>query len=303
MEFRKGTQTRQQFKKDEVKKMDYKKGEMVKHPSMPEWGLGKVLEDSRDYKVRIFFTEDGRKTLSLRHVEPIKISGRDARHPVLDHLWIKDGGGNKYQNLKTSKEMFLRDYPDGFYDQAYLSERNVKVAAHELALSLIGPEQLGALVGQKDYEEICKRALKLVNASNLIVPSEKLALKNGLKDSENRELFSENLYQLLYGNEGVEERFVSFARALAAIKAAKWATLSYFLFIIFPDKYILLKPIVTELAAEISAFEINYRSDLNWRTYKSVLNFSEYFRSELKDLKPRDMIDIQSFMWSIRSNN
>ncbi len=141
-----------------------------------------------------------------------------------------------------------------------------------------------------------------MNATNLIIPTEKSALKNSLKDSENMELFSISLYQLLYGKEGVEERFVSFARALATIKAAKWTTLSYLLFIVFPDKYIFMKPIVTELAAEMSAFEINYRPDLNWRTYKSVLNFSEYFRSELKDLKPRDMIDIQSFMWRIGPN-
>jgi len=283
--------------------MDYKKGERVKHPGMPAWGLGKVLEDSRDYKVRIFFTGDGRKTLSLKHVEPVKISGTEARHPVLDHLWIEEGGVSKYQSLLTSKEMFLKDYPGGFYDQAYLKgERNYKVAAHELALSLIGPEQLEALIGQKDYEEICKRALKVVNATNLIVPTEKLALKNGLKDSENMELFSENLYQLLYGKEDVEKRFVSFARTLEAIKAAKWSTLSYFLFIVNPDKYIFIKPIVTQLAAEISAFEINFRPDLNWRTYQSVLDFSEYFQSELKDLKPRDMIDIQSFMWCIGPN-
>lgn len=283
--------------------MDYKKGEMVKHPGMPEWGLGKVLEDSRDYKVRIFFTGDGWKTLSLKHVEPVKISGKEARHPILDHLWAKEGGGSKYQRFETSKEMFLKDYPDGFYDPAYLKgERNHKVAAHELALSLIGPEQLKALLSQKDYEEISKRALKVVTATNLISPNEKLALKNGLKDPESRELFSENLYQLLYGKEDVKERFIAFARTLEAIKAAKWTTLSYFLFIVFPEKYIFIKPIVTEPAAEISAFEINYRPDLNWRTYKSVLDFSEYFWSELKDLKPRDMIDIQSFMWRIGPN-
>jgi hypothetical protein len=283
--------------------MDYKKGERVKHPSMPEWGLGKVLEDSRDDKVRIFFTGDGRKTLSLKHVEPVKISGAEARHPVLDHLWIKDDGGSKYQTLQTSKAMFLRDYPDGFYDQAYLKgERNVKVAAHELALSLLGPEQLDGLLGQKDYEEICKRALKVVNATNLIFPNEKLALRNGLKDPKNMEVFSENLYQLLYGKEDLKERFISFARTLEGIKAAKWTTLSYFLFIVFPDRYIFLKPIVTQLAAEISAFEINYRPDLNWRTYQSVLDFSEYFWSGLKDLKPRDMIDIQSFMWCLGPN-
>ena len=283
--------------------MDYKKGEMVKHPGMPEWGLGKVLEDSRDYKVRIFFTGDGWKTLSLKHVEPVKISGKEARHPILDHLWAKEGGGSKYQRFETSKEIFLKDYPDGFYDPAYLKgERNHKVAAHELALSLIGPEQLKALLSQKDYEEISKRALKVVTATSLISPNEKLALKNGLKDPESRELFSENLYQLLYGKEDVKERFIAFARTLEAIKAAKWTTLSYFLFIVFPEKYIFIKPIVTEPAAEISAFEINYRPDLNWRTYKSVLDFSEYFWSELKDLKPRDMIDIQSFMWRIGPN-
>jgi hypothetical protein len=71
---------------------------------------------------------------------------------------------------------------------------------------------------------------------------------------------------------------------------------------VFPEKYILIKPNVTELAAEISGFEINYRPDLNWKTYQSVIDFYEYLRSELKDLKPRDMIDIQSFMWGIGPN-
>jgi hypothetical protein len=280
--------------------MDYKKGERVKHPGMPEWGVGKVLEDRRDDKVRVFFIGEGRKTLSLKHVEPVKISGAEAIHPILDHLWVKEGGESKYQTLETSKEMFLKDYPEGFYDQAYLNEeRNYKVAAHELAMSLIGPQQLEALLGQKDYEEICKRALKVVNATKLIFPNEKLVLKNALKDSKNMELFSASLYQLLYGQEELEKRFISFARTLEGFKVGKWTTLSYFLFIVFPDKYIFLKPIVTQLAAEISAFEINYRPDLNWRTYRSVLDFSEYFRSELKDLKPRDMIDIQSFMWGI----
>ncbi len=284
--------------------MDYKKGERVKHPGMPEWGLGKVLEDSRDHKVSVFFTGDGRKTLSLKHVEPVKISGEEARNPVLDHLCLKEDGGSKYQNLQISKEMFLKDYPEGFYDPAYLKgERNYKVAAHELALNLIGPGPLETLLGQQDYEEICKRALKVVNATNLIFPNEKLALRNGLKDSKNMELFSEKLYQLLYGKEDLAERFISFARTLAGIKAAKWTTLSYFLFIVFPDKFIFIKPIVTQLAAAMSAFEINYRPDLNWKTYQSVLDFSEYFRSELKDFKPRDMIDIQSFMWCIGPNN
>ena len=284
--------------------MEYKKGERVKHPGLPEWGLGEVLEDSRDDKVRIFFTGVGQKTLSLKYVEPIKIIGKEAEHLILDHLLIKATGESKYQSLQQSKEMFLKNFPDGFYGQAYIQgERNYKVAAHELAIDLLGREQLDRLTREKDYEEICKRALKIVNATNLIFPNEKMALKDGLKSQKNMALFSENLFQLLYGNGGEKERFTSFAETLDEIGAAKWTIQSYFLYILFPDKYIFLKPIVTQQAAEISAFDINYRPDLNWKTYKSVLDFAKYFRSELDDLKPRDMIDIQSFMWCIGPNN
>ena len=97
----------------------------------------------------------------------------------------------------------------------------------------------------------------------------------------------------------LEERFMQFSRALEEIGAAKWTTASYFLFIAFPDRYMFMKPTVTQSAAEVSAFEINYRPKLNWLTYKSVLAFSDYLKYELSELKPRDMIDVQSFMWCI----
>lgn len=34
-------------------------------------------------------------------------------------------------------------------------------------------------------------------------------------------------------------------------------------------------------------------------SYKSLLEFSEYLKSELAELNPKDMIDVQSFMWCI----
>ena len=60
-----------------------------------------------------------------------------------------------------------------------------------------------------------------------------------------------------------------------------------------------IKPSVTQKVAEMSAFEINYRPELNWLTYKSVLDFAHYLRHALADLKPRDMIDVQSFIWCV----
>jgi hypothetical protein len=47
----------------------------------------------------------------------------------------------------------------------------------------------------------------------------------------------------------------------------------------------------------MSGFDIHYRPALNWRTYRSVLAFAQYLKVALVGLSPRDMIDIQSFLW------
>ena len=281
--------------------VEYAKGERVRHPTKSDWGLGEVLEDSRGNKVRIFFVEAGEKTLDLNYVKPEKVLGEEARHKVLDNLSVTTTkGGMKYRSLSQSIERFLELFPQGFYGKRFLTEeRDFKVKVHELALELMGKEQFTRLMEEKAYHEICTRALKVVNATNLIFPNEKMALQDGLDTTEKEHAFSESLFQLLYGEGELESRFMAFARVLDDLGADKWTTASYFLFILLPEKYMFVKPTVTQNAAEISAFELNYRPQLNWLTYKSVLEFSEYLQSELVELKPRDMIDVQSFMWCI----
>jgi hypothetical protein len=60
-----------------------------------------------------------------------------------------------------------------------------------------------------------------------------------------------------------------------------------------------LKPDVTKRAAEACNFELNYRPELNWRTYESLLRFNAALRELIADLKPRDNIDMQAFIWCI----
>jgi hypothetical protein len=66
--------------------MQYKKGDRVRHPKKPDWGIGQVLADSIDGTVRIFFTHAGEKTISLDFVQPEELSGDAASSPVLDQL-------------------------------------------------------------------------------------------------------------------------------------------------------------------------------------------------------------------------
>lgn len=54
---------------------------------------------------------------------------------------------------------------------------------------------------------------------------------------------------------------------------------------------------MTRAAAREYGFDFQYKSRPSWETYASMLEFAELIRHELRDLRPLDMIDIQSFMW------
>lgn len=58
-----------------------------------------------------------------------------------------------------------------------------------------------------------------------------------------------------------------------------------------------LKPDVTNKAAESLGFDLNYRPEPNWLTYRSLLKMAEVYREKLASLRPRDLIDVQSFFW------
>lgn len=278
-----------------------KQGDRVRHPLKAEWDLGEVLGDATGGKVRVFFVGVGEKTLSLNHVTLEYVPPHEAAHPVLDNLHIPAASGRKrYQSLPASIDMFLQHFPQGFYgDRFAAEERQYKMQAHQLAQDLLGNSALVRLLAAHEYGEVCRRALQVANKTNLIFPNEKMALKDGLVSPTNQQAFVTALYDLLYGDGDLQPRFEHYADVLAGMGAAKWTIATYFLFIVHPTTYMFLKPTVTQNAAEVSGFAIHYRPALNWRTYASVLTFAQYLKAELAALRPRDMIDVQSFMWCI----
>ena len=68
-------------------------------------------------------------------------------------------------------------------------------------------------------------------------------------------------------------------------------------FIVQPDGHMFLKPNVTREAARAYGFNFHYQSRPAWHTYANLLEFAETVGGDLRDLRPRDMIDIQSFIW------
>ncbi len=281
--------------------MNYNKGDRVRHPTREDWGLGEVLGASNGKEVRVFFVGAGEKTLVLAHVQPVKVSGPDASHPILDNLQVKaTASGIRYQSLPESIERFLSAYPGGFHGERFHhDERAYKEKAHRLAVELLGKDTLSGLLRDELYEEIVRNALSVSNATNLIFPNEKMGLKDGLEDAATQARFAVALYELLHGESGIEQRFTAFCKVLIEVGSAKWPVATYFPFFLQPGEHMFVKPTITQQAAQLCAFELSYRPQPNWQTYSLVLKLANYLFHELQELEPRDMIDVQSFMWCV----
>ena len=89
---------------------------------------------------------------------------------------------------------------------------------------------------------------------------------------------------------------------MGKLNIAKWPIFTVFGFLFFPERSILIKPEQVKDAAKLSNFDIKYDSKLNWQTYRRTKLFYEILKRELEkeNLYPKDMIDIQSFMWEIK---
>jgi hypothetical protein len=70
--------------------------------------------------------------------------------------------------------------------------------------------------------------------------------------------------------------------------------------------HIFLKPKVTRTAALAYGFTFDYEPRPRWQTYARLIAFASRIRHDLAlvapDDKPRDMIDLQSFIWVLGSD-
>ena len=76
-----------------------------------------------------------------------------------------------------------------------------------------------------------------------------------------------------------------------------WPVVTVLGFIAQPQAHIFLKPTVTREAARRYGTPFHYQSRPSWETYANLLALARAVRKDLRDLRPRDMIDVQSFLW------
>ncbi|HKP92816.1 MAG TPA: hypothetical protein VJS88_02890 [Chthoniobacterales bacterium] len=203
------------------------------------------------------------------------------------------------------RKKFLRFFPNGFRDETYLAwERDYKWETHQRWEEALNRDEFRRLLDKREYGEIAARAVRTEQRSrhSMIFSFEKMALRDAVKPAAGARAFATGLYEFLHGPGSDEARFTSWCETVAALprrqtRVLTWPLATVFSFIAQPEKHIFLKPNVTKIAAKKYGFDFPYESRPNWNTYASLLEFAETIRRDLRDLKPRDMIDLQSFIW------
>ena len=205
------------------------------------------------------------------------------------------------------RRKFLRIFPGGFHDAEYLElEREYKWQAHERWTATLAPGRFRSLLRRGQYSEIAAHAVAVEARTNLLFSFEKMALRDAVRSSAGARLFATGLYAFLHGNESQEERFAGWVSTVAMLprrqtRVLTWPLVTVFGFIALPDRHIFLKPRVTQTAAEAYDYDFEYASRPNWATYASILRLARRVERDTLDLHPRDMIDVQSFLWVLGS--
>ncbi|HVE90348.1 MAG TPA: hypothetical protein VNA44_11695 [Burkholderiaceae bacterium] len=206
--------------------------------------------------------------------------------------------------MRRCRRKFLRFFPRGFRDEKYLDwERGYKWQAHQKWSEALARSEHRTLLQNGSFGEIAARAVRIESRTNLLFSFEKMALRDAVKSAAGAQLFAEGLYEFLYGRGSAQRKFERWCESVEALprrqtRVLTWPLITVFGFIAEPDAHMFLKPNVTRIAAREYGYDFDYVSRPSWDTYASLLDFAQTVRRDLlRDMPPRDMIDIQSFIW------
>jgi len=168
--------------------------------------------------------------------------------------------------------------------------------------AVLNRREFAGLLRANEFQAIAAHAVRIESRTNLLFSFEKMALRDAVKSPAGAKLFAEGLFQFLHGGGSIEKRFDQWIEAVGALprrqtRVLTWPLLTVFGFIAQPHTHMFLKPNVTRIAANEYGFEFQYKSRPSWETYASLLDFAGTVERDVSDLRPRDMIDIQSFIW------
>jgi hypothetical protein len=190
-----------------------------------------------------------------------------------------------------ARKRFLSFFSQGFHGSDYVGqERAYKLKAKE-KLELTTPRSAAGALGHGEA------VLAAYRDTNLLSPFEKTKLQRLLR-GEDADSFIQAA--AAFAEDASKESLSSLRSILKPYDSAKWTVITYLPFLWRPEVHVFLKPMmITNFAERVGhRFADVYSADLDISVYQSLLDLAAEVRANVADLEPRDMIDVQSFMWT-----
>ena len=207
--------------------------------------------------------------------------------------------------LSQAKRRFKQIFPGGFRDPTYLEwERDYKWAAHLAWQRELDRKTWADLLAAGAFAEVARRISSLYARSklNMLALYEWMALREALASELGSRLLSAGLYELVHGAAPFEQRIERFTLVLDSVpqrqtRLAKWPIVTLFPFVARPKRYLIVKPMLMKRAAARLGFDLAYAPRPNGQTYAAIASYLAWLQKALASWQPRDVVDLQGFLW------
>ena len=189
---------------------------------------------------------------------------------------------------------FLGIFPNGISDSDYLArERDYKVDARKL-LNSTAPLQEAAT--GSGFAEAAIKAFARTNIVHPVWEAPRMAEALRSKDGDNL------IRRLARFTLGDRSQLSAITRIASRYGAAKWPIVTYLPFLWESDEpHVILRHEPTTIFASSVGHEFPhvYDARLIPGVYESLLDLFTTTQAEIEELNPRDLIDVQSFIWVV----
>ena len=199
-----------------------------------------------------------------------------------------------YYGMEGAISRFLEFMPGGFEGERNLEqEREYKMKAHR-ALSAVVPLADAATAEHDEARRVRAASVWI----NLLSPYESMHLKEAM-EGQMGGAFLRAAAKFAAGDIGAGAQGMRLA--MKAHGPLTWPIATYFPFLWDPEHHMFLKPTVTQDYAQRIGhrFQYDYESEIRPDVYESLLDLTNQTKTAIAHLKPRDNIDVQSFIYVI----
>ncbi len=198
------------------------------------------------------------------------------------------------RSLEELRAKFVKHFPGGFTDAGYLAkERDEKLAVRDALLAAM------PLAAARSAGPAEAAAVRPLFGKIRLSPFEIIRAQKTL-DSADGPAFVRACAQLAAGGDA--------KAALAAIDAAvrphgapSWTIATYLPSLWAPETCMLMRITATTRVSNWLGhdFASQYRGQLDADVHAAFIAFAHYLKDALADMSPRDLIDVQGFIWVV----